>query len=117
MEREVDGQDLDDISTSHLEDAPEPTRPTQPREFGLKPRRAYDRWNPEQKTRYQRLRPRLRLPTVIEEDEEQKQAARRRKNEQRSKANHERLSKNVRAKGQKKREPPWCVVQFVRNHV
>jgi hypothetical protein len=102
MEREVDGQDHDEISTSHLEDAPEPTRPTQPRDFGLKPRRPYERWTPEQKTRYQRLRPRLRRPAVIEEDEDEEHAARRRKNEQRSKANHERLSRNVRPKGKKK---------------
>nr|XP_051190709.1 uncharacterized protein LOC127304038 [Lolium perenne] len=94
MEREVDGQDHDEISTSHLEDAPQPTRPTQPRDFGLKPRRPYERWTPEQKTRYQRLRPRLRRPAVIEEDEDEEHAARRRKNEQRSKANHERLSRN-----------------------
>ncbi|XP_071680156.1 uncharacterized protein [Lolium perenne] len=102
MEREVDGQDHDEISTSHLEDAPQPTRPTQPRDFGLKPRRPYERWTPEQKTRYQRLRPRLRRPAVIEEDEDEEHAARRRKNEQRSKANHERLSRNVRPKGPKK---------------
>jgi hypothetical protein len=102
MEREVDGQDLDEISTSHLEDAPKPTRPTQPRDFGLKPRRPYERWTPEQKTRYQCPRPCLRCAAIIKEDEEHEHAARRRKNEQRPKANHECLSINVRAKSQKK---------------
>lgn len=81
----MEGHDHDEISTSQLEYVPEPT---QPRDFGLKPRRPYERWTPEQKTRYQRLRPRHRRPIVIQEDEEEQPAARR-KNEQRSKTNHE----------------------------
>jgi hypothetical protein len=72
-----DMQEPDDIDESQLIDPPHATQSTQPRDFGLKPRRPFQRWTPEQKTRYHRLRPRLRRHVVIEEeDEEDAEAAR-----------------------------------------
>jgi hypothetical protein len=50
-----DMQEPDEIDESLLIDAPHATQSMQPRDFGLKPRRPFQRWTPEQKTRYNLL--------------------------------------------------------------
>jgi hypothetical protein len=95
-----DMQEPDEIDESQLIDAPHATQSTQPWDFGLKPRRPFQRWTLEQKTRYHRLRPRLRRHAIIEEeDEEDAEAARRRKNELRSKSNVDRAARVAKGKG------------------
>jgi hypothetical protein len=48
-------QEQDEIGESQLIDALHPTQSTQPRDFGIKPRKPFQRWTLEQKTRYNRL--------------------------------------------------------------
>jgi hypothetical protein len=50
-----DMQEPDEIDESLLIDAPHATQSMQPRDFGLKPRRPFQCWTPEQKTRYNLL--------------------------------------------------------------
>jgi hypothetical protein len=97
-----DMQEQDEIGESQMIDAPHPTQSTQPRDFDLKPRRPFQHWTLEQKTRYNQLRPHFRRHAVIEEeDEEEAEVARRRKNELRSKSNADRAARVAKGKGPK----------------